>query len=286
VGEEVVRAYSNRFAGHILRQHQSAALARLRGWSVRLRMSADVPNDEPTHIKIPAHGLAAEFWTEAAGGDDEISDSLAYLFIGTDRVRFRRLADGGDWRRDGGRHLALAAETVPLRDVPPVVLSEVMRDVDLLVGVSSIGHDPVWLDGGAGAEHPSQWRRGEAADYWRAFNTAELAESAEARRAFLAELLPKLAIADRCELDERHLVVRGTLRTYRIHLGSANITMEPDGRYLCIVEDRRAKPGPQGAGVFLPFEGDRLLSTILSKAFLLARDETITYQSILRQIGA
>lgn len=253
---------------------------------MRLRISAEVPNDEPTHIKIPAHGLAAEFWTEAAGGDAEVSDSLAHLFIGTDRVRFRRLVGGGDRRRDGGRDLAMTAEAVPLRDVPPVVLSEVMRDVDLMVGVASIGHDPAWLDGGAGAEHPSQWRQGPAADYWRAFNAAELAESGAARRSFLAELLPKLAIADRCELDERHLVVRGTLRTYRIHLGSANITMGPDGRYLCIVEDRRARPEPRGAGVFLPFEGDRLLSTILSKAFLLARDETITCQSILRQIGA
>lgn len=37
--------------------------------------------------------------------------------------------------------------------------------------------------------------------------------------------------------------------------------------------------------VFLPSEGDRLLSVILSKAFLLARDEAITGPTILRQIG-
>ena len=282
--EEAAATYSNRFAGHILRQHQSAALARLRGWSVRLRVSADVPNDEPTHIKLPALGMAAEFWTERAGGDDaEVSDSLAYLFIGTDRVRFRRLVDTGDWRRDGGRGLALGAEAVPLREVPPVAFSEVMRDVDLMVGVSSIGHDPAWLDGGGDAQHPSQWRRGQAADYWRGFNAAELTGSGEARRAFLAELLPKLAIADRCELAERHLVVRGKLRTYRIHLGSGNVAMEPDGRYLCVVAKGEGEPA---TGVFLPFEGDRLLSVVLSKAFLLARDEAITDPTILRQIGA
>jgi hypothetical protein len=35
-------------------------------------------------------------------------------------------------------------------------MSEVMRDLDLRVGVASIGNDPPWLDGGAAAQHPSQ----------------------------------------------------------------------------------------------------------------------------------
>jgi hypothetical protein len=199
-------------------------------------------------------------------------------------VRFRRLVDHGDWRRDGGRGLALAT-AVPLRDVPPVAFSEVMRDVDLLVGVASIGHDPTWLDGGGDAQHPSRWRAGPAATYWRDFNAAELTESGYARRFFLEDLLPKLAIAERCELDARHLVVRGKLRTYRIHLGSGNVTMEPEGRYLCIVVKNEAAAAA-GGGVFLPFEGDRLLSAILSKAFLLARDEAIKDPAIRRQIGA
>jgi hypothetical protein len=36
--------------------------------------------------------------------------------------------------------------------------------------------------------------------------------------------------------------------------------------------------------VFLPFEGDRTLSIILSKALLLADDDKITDASITRQI--
>ena len=31
---------------------------------------------------------------------------------------------------------------VPLEEVPPLVLSEVMRDADLFVGVASVGNDP------------------------------------------------------------------------------------------------------------------------------------------------
>ncbi|MFD1543843.1 DUF7737 domain-containing protein [Nonomuraea guangzhouensis] len=55
--------------------------------------------------------------------------------------------------------------------------------------------------------------------------------------------------------------------------------MEPNDAYLCVV--------PRGSGdqVFLPFEEDGgMLSIILSKAFLLAADTTITDPSITRQV--
>lgn len=283
VAELATGDYSNRFAGHILRQAQANALARLRGWSCRSRISADAPNDEPTHLRIPAFGLAAEYWTEGAGGDDpEVTDGAAYVFLQTDRVRFRRLEDRGDWRRDGGRGLVLGAEAVALASIPPIILSEVMRDIDLFVGVASIGHDPAWADAGATAQHPSQWRRGPADAYWHSFNSAELTESARTRHAFLANLVPKLAIAGRLRLEERHLVVQGDLGRYRIHIGSGNITMEPDNRYLCVV------PGPTSAkqanSIALPFEGDRLLSVILSKAAMLAKDTAIMDPTIRTQL--
>ena len=78
-------------------------------------------------------------------------------------------------------------------------------------------------------------------------------------------------------------VVRGDIRTYKIHLGSGNILMEPNDQYLCIVPSRR------GGGVgkdklFVPFEGDQTLAIILSKAFLLAEDKKITDPSITRQL--
>ncbi|MEO1279908.1 MAG: hypothetical protein AAFV77_13195, partial [Planctomycetota bacterium] len=87
--------------------------------------------------------------------------------------------------------------------------------------------------------------------------------------------------ADACELDDRFLIVRGTKRTYKIHLGSGNILMEPDDQFLCIVQGRTESE----RGVFLPFEGDRTLAIILSKAFMLAADDKITDKTILSQIG-
>jgi hypothetical protein len=101
------------------------------------------------------------------------------------------------------------------------------------------------------------------------------------RRELLARLLPKLKLRDRCSLSERNLIVRGELNTYHIHLGSGNIMMEPGSRYLCIVPDRLKTDRDK---VLLPFEGDSLLSVILSKAFLLADDRAITDPSIISQI--
>jgi Domain of unknown function (DUF4132) len=269
--ERATRSYSNRFAGHILRQHQSVALARQRGWQAALRINADVANDEPTHLRIPDFGLAAELWTQPAGGDDaECTANQAFVFIATDRVCFRRFSPA-----DGG-----VGDPVALEEVPPRVFSEVLRDVDLCVGVASIGNDPSWRDGGAGAAHPSRWGQ-MAARYWTDYSTAALAVAGESRRQLIAELIPSLAIADRCTLSDRHLIVRGRWHAYRIHLGSGNILMEDD-RYLCIVPASRME---DATSAFLPFEGDRMLSLILSKAIMLADDDKITDAGIRSQLG-
>ncbi|MEU4699771.1 DUF7737 domain-containing protein [Nonomuraea dietziae] len=88
-----------------------------------------------------------------------------------------------------------------------------------------------------------------------------------------------LAIADRLELTDRFLRVKGDLRTYRIHLGSGNILMEPNDAYLCIVPRRGTDH------VLLPFEeGGGMLSVILSKAFPPAADAAVTDPSITRQL--
>jgi len=147
-----------------------------------------------------------------------------------------------------------------------------MREVDLFVSVASVGNDPNWVDGGPGGHHRN---------YWRSYSFGDLNSSAETRREVLVRLLPKLKIAKQCSLDKKFLVVKGALRTYKIHLGSGNILMQPKDEYLCIV----SKPGGSAAdNLRLPFEGDRTLSLILSKAFLLAEDGKIEDATIVNQI--
>ena len=124
---------------------------------------------------------------------------------------------------------------------------------------------------------------GRYRDYWTSYSFGELGETARTRRAILERLVPRLKIASQCTLTERFLVVRGKLRTYKIHLGSGNILMEPNDQYLCIVPSRDSA-AVGGDRVFLPFEGDNTLSIVLSKAFLLAADESIKDATIVRQI--
>ncbi len=182
-------------------------------------------------------------------------------------------AGGGayeQWLHLGGR----PTDPLPLADIAPLVLSEVLRDVDLFVGVASVGNDPTWQDGGPA---------GRFREYWSSYSFGELSATAETRRDLLARLVPRLAIADRATIEGRFLVVRGDLRTYKIHLGSGNILMAPDDQYLCIVPKQSAERAADG--VFLPFEGDRMLAVILSKALLLANDTKITDPTITQQIG-
>lgn len=48
------------------------------------------------------------------------------------------------------------------------------------------------------------------------------------RKEILAELLPRLtALRNIARIDGRCLVMQGKLRTYKIHIGSGNILMEP-----------------------------------------------------------
>jgi len=110
-----------------------------------------------------------------------------------------------------------------------------------------------------------------------------LTESSKTRKQVLETLVPRLKIAERCKLTDKFLVVRGDIRSYKIHLGSGNILMEPNDQYLCIVPSRRS--GEMGKDkLFIPFEGDQTLAIILSKAFLLAEDRKITDPSITHQI--
>src|SRR5262249_40153373 len=58
--------YSNRFAAHIIRQHQFAALCRERGWTYRLQGNWDGNWDgsgTPT-LDLPEWELRVEFWVE------------------------------------------------------------------------------------------------------------------------------------------------------------------------------------------------------------------------------
>ncbi len=254
--ERGTETYSNRFAAHIIRQHQFSALCQQRGWRYSLQGQWDSHNI-PT-LYLPQWNLRVEFWVQPLDGEAEISGHGIYMHLSTDQVRFYRQGN---------------MEPMPLADVPPLVFSEVLRDVDLFVGVASVGNDPNWSDGGPA---------GIYRDYWHSYSFGDLSQTAQTRKAVLQRIVPRLKIAERCSFADKFLLVRGDLRSYKIHLGSGNILMSPNDQYLCIVPKPSSAAG--GGKVFLPFEGDNLLSVILSKAFLLAADSKIKDPTIVNQI--
>lgn len=142
--------------------------------------------------------------------------------------------------------------TVPLAEVPPVAFSEVMRDLDLVVSVA--GTAP------AGYTSPAQ---------------------AGSRAQLLAALIDDLGLTQ-VTVDGTSAVVRGSRATYRVHLNSGSIHVEP-GSYLCIVPASFCST--RHRNLFLPFaDEDRMTSMILSKVLMLAEDQKITDPSILAQL--
>jgi hypothetical protein len=249
------RTYSNRFAGHVIRQVQARALMKGRDWApVAVAWWDDGIDVGVARRTIEAHGVRVEFFYDPITDIPPTTSDL-YPYCTTDQVRFFRA--GTD-------------DAMAVSDVAPVAFTEVMRDVDLFVGVTTIGADAQWLDRGE--------RRFD--EYWHTWGFGELGQPAKVRREVIAKLLPALKIASHSTLSDRYLEVRGSLHTYKIHLGSGNILMSPSDRYLCIVAARH----PNDDRLFLPFGDDPMLSLILSKAFLLADDTSIEDESIVRQI--
>lgn len=252
------KSYSNRMAAHILKQHQYVMLAKGRNWRASLLGAWDGGDNDGADLDIPEYNIRAEFWVQAVAQNDQMNDTGIWNYISTDQIRFIDLN---------------TEDTIDLIDVPKTLFSEVFRDVDLFVGVASVGNDPTWSDSGGLPTYR---------DYWSSYSFGDLSTIAKNRKEILENLVPRLKIGQVAEVQGRFLVVKGKLRTYKIHIGSTNILMQPNDQYLCIVPDRSKKNLTQN--VFLPFEGDNALSIILSKAMLLAEDDKITDRTITSQI--
>ncbi|MBO9489788.1 DUF4132 domain-containing protein [Endozoicomonas sp. G2_1] len=255
------RIYSNRMAAHIIKQHQFNSLAATRGWKYTLQGAFDNGADgELAQKYLPAHQLTAQFWiNELIDEDGQYTDVGIWYYVATDQLRF----------------CDQSGEAVELADVPPLLFSEIMRDADLFVGVASVGNDPQWQDGGPDG-------RAAYRDYWHSYSFGDLSEVAKTRKDVLEKLLPRLKLRDVAHIDNKFLIVKGTKHTYKIHIGSGNILIMPNDRYLCIVPSRSKDKNLNN--VFLPFEGDNGLSIVLSKAFLLAEDNKIKDPTILSQL--
>lgn len=259
--EEQTGTYSNRMAAHILKQHQFANLARGRGWTYSLIGAYDHGmSTQACYQYLPELGIRVEYIIQEMQNGDNFNEIGIWNYVSTDQVRFLDTTHHG--------------ELMELNVIPPVLLSEVLRDTDLFTGVASIGNDDQWADGGEDVFR----------SYFYNYATRDLSGMGQNRKLALERLIPRLKIKDVATVDDKYVRVKGKLRKYKIHIGSGNILMEPNDQYLCIVPATFSASKMPMDKLYLPFEGDRTLSIIISKALLLAADDKITDRTIVQQL--
>lgn len=214
---------SLRYEGHHVQPTQAAALLKTRGWIT-------VPEEG---VRRTFHAEGINVWVDSSLGygtpnDVEGAPIGAVYFIGRDQT-----------------------ELMPLASVPPRLLSETMRDLDLVVSVAHVGGvDP------------------EASQ-----------STVEMREQLLAETLRLLKLGN-VRLENRHALIEGHHARYSVHLGSGTVHRMPGG-FLCVIPVHN---GHQGR-LFLPFaDPDPKTAEVVSKVLLLAEDRKILDPTILEQL--
>lgn len=143
-------------------------------------------------------------------------------------------------------------QALTMEQVPDVIYSEVMRDVDLAVSVAHAG----------------------GVDPETSHSTIEM------RRAIIEFNLPLFGLTN-VILKENHAIIEGSRGKYNLHLGSGIIHQE-GGAMLNILPVHSQSRGK----LFLPFvDEDPKTAEIMSKIVLLAEDAAIKDPLILRQIA-
>jgi uncharacterized protein DUF5724/uncharacterized protein DUF4132 len=214
---------SRRYAGHQVHPQQSVALLGGRGWVVK--------PEEGVNRTFHDEGITAHLsFQEAFFTPAEIEGLTLEALVFTNK---------GNWA-------PLRLDTVPSR-----LLSEAMRDLDLVVSVAHRG----------------------AVDPEATASTVEM-------RAILIRETCALLRLENVELLPNHAIVKGKLGTYSVHLGSGNAMLMPSTS-LPIVAVHSQHRGR----LFLPFaDDDPRTAEVLSKVLLLARDHALRDPGILERI--
>ena len=199
---------SERYQGHQVQPQKTVALLRGRGWTVNYEEGLQkVYHKEGFRATLYA---AADWYTPS----DVEAPTLEY-------VVFYNLKDGKE---------------VPMKEINPVIFSEVMRDVDLVVSVAHVGGvDPE-------ASHSTLQMRGA-----------------------LARESARLFKLTNVEVKERYILVKTEHGDYSLHLGSGMISK--GGLQINVVAVQSQHRGR----VFLPFvDDDPKTAEIISKMKLLS----------------
>jgi hypothetical protein len=215
---------SRRYEGYKIQPSQAGALFRARGWAANYYEGVQkVFHGEKIRINVEVY---ADWFNPQNSEPTEIH-----------AIRFYKKHNG---------------EALSLKDVPPPLFSEVMRDLDLVVSVAHVG----------------------GVDIEASLSSMEL-------RAAIVQETASIFGLDNVTMEKNHVFIKGKRGEYTIHLGSGIVYQKPS-RMLNI-----EAVSTQGRGrIFLPFaDEDPKTAEIVSKVLLLAKDGEMMDEGILRQLG-
>jgi hypothetical protein len=239
--ETETATYSSRFAYHTIKSTIAARLLESRDWKV------DVPPCK--NLQSLRCRAVLDFTQRASYFTGNITNLTGYVFFQATQANL------SNWE------FHQEQDVVPLSDIPPVIFSEVMRDVDLVISVARPDDEENHLPHKE-YQH-SQEMMGHRGDVIRA--------------------LTRDLNLEGVHIEENFVHVKGNLARYRIHLGSASVYVEP-AHHLCIVPASTVKQ--KATGLYLPFLDDHDIHTveIISKILLLLNDNQIKDPLIVQQI--
>ena len=218
------KTISRRYAGHQIQPKKTVALLKTRGWTVSYEEGLQkVYHDKGMIAKI----YALADWFSPADVESPTLETVEFL----DRKTYKK---------------------IPFATMNPLIFSEVMRDVDLVVSVAHVGGvDP------------------------------EASHSTVEMRAAIIRETSRLFKLKNVTIKGHHALIKGHHATYSVHLGSAVTHLMP-GKYLSILPVHSQHRGR----LFLPFvDEDPKSAEVMSKILLLAKDAEIKDPTILSQIG-
>jgi len=214
---------SRRYAGHQVQPKKTVALLKTRGWTADYEEGLKRVWHKQNII---ARLYALADWFSPA--DTEVPTLETIQF----------------YSRDKGNPIGFS-------DIPPVIFSETMRDIDMVVSVAHAGGvDPE-------ASH----------------------STIEMRTAIARELMAMLKI-ENVTFKTAHAIITGSLGEYSVHMGSGVMHKLGSGMLAVLPVHSQSR-----GRIFLPFaDEDPKTAEILAKILLFAEDAKIKDPGILNQI--
>ncbi len=221
--ERKERLVSRRYEGHQVQPRKTVALLKSRGWTIDYEEGLQkVFYKENLIVRM----YAMADWFSPADIEVPTIETISFYDRST-------------------------GEAIELEKIPPVIFSETMRDIDLVVSVAHIG----------------------GVDPETSHSTIEM------RIAIATELIKLLKLSN-VNWYSAHAKIQGKLANYSVHMGSGVVHAEGKGMIYILPVHSQSR-----GRIFLPFaDDDPKTAEIMSKIILLAEDSKLKDPSILDQI--